>query len=432
MNVLVLGSGGREHALSWKISQSSMLRRLFIAPGNPGTATVGTNLPIDISDFTAVKNACLEHEITVLLVGPEQPLVDGISDFFADDEQLQHILVVGPKKAGAQLEGSKAFAKAFMDRHQIPTAAYKSFDASEIKAAHSFLETLTSPYVLKADGLAAGKGVLIIESLKVAKEKLAEMFAGKFGSAGKTVVIEEFLKGREMSVFLLTDGSAFKMLPVAKDYKRVGEGDTGPNTGGMGAVSPVSFARPDVMNKIHDRVVLPTIHGLQSDGIPYVGFIFIGLMIVKDDPYVIEYNVRMGDPETEVVVPRMKSDLLDMFEGIATGTLSERHVEIDERTAATVMLVSGGYPDQYEKGKTIEMPDAFGEQVYAFHAGTTKDAKGKLVTNGGRVMALTAMGKGLEKSLHRAYEAADAVNFSGKNFRKDLGQDLLPKTAVKK
>ena len=432
MNVLVLGSGGREHALSWKISQSSMLQRLFIAPGNPGTAAVGTNLPIDISDFKAVKNACLENDITVLLVGPEQPLVDGISDFFAEDDQLQHILVVGPKKAGAQLEGSKAFAKEFMARHQIPTAAYKSFDKSGFAEAVSFMESLTPPYVLKADGLAAGKGVLIIDSLNEAKEKLSEMFAGKFGSAGKTVVIEEFLKGREMSVFLLTDGSAFKMLPYAKDYKRVGDGDTGPNTGGMGAVSPVSFARPDVINKIHDRVVLPTIHGLQSDGIPYVGFIFIGLMIVKDDPYVIEYNVRMGDPETEVVVPRMKSDLLDMFEGIATGTLSERHVEIDERTAATVMLVSGGYPDQYEKGKVIEMPDAFGEQVHAFHAGTRQNEKGELVTDGGRVMAVTAMGKGLEKALLRAYEAADAVNFSGKNFRRDLGQDLMPKTAVKK
>lgn len=432
MNVLLLGSGGREHALSWKISQSSLLRRLFIAPGNPGTAAIGTNLSIDISDFGAVKEACVENDITVLLVGPEQPLVDGISDYFAADEQLKHILVVGPAKFGAQLEGSKAFAKAFMEKHQIPTAAYKSFKKAELKDAYSFLESLNPPYVLKADGLAAGKGVLIIDSLEEAKAKLSEMFAGKFGAAGKTVVIEEFLNGKEMSVFLLTDGSSFKMLPAAKDYKRVGDGDTGPNTGGMGAVSPVSFARPDLLNKIHDRVVLPTIHGLQTDAIPYIGFIFIGLMIVKDDPYVIEYNVRLGDPESEVVLPRMKSDLLDLFEGIATGTLSERHVEIDEHTAATVMLVSGGYPNKYPKGKTITMPESMPEHVQVFHAGTGKNETGELVTSGGRVMAVTAMGKGLERALQRAYESAEAIEFDGKYYRKDVGQDLLPKSAAKK
>lgn len=432
MNVLVLGSGGREHALSWKISQSSMLSKLFIAPGNPGTAKIGTNLPLDLTDFDAIKRACLEREIEILLVGPEQPLVDGIADFFAEDDALKHILVVGPKKAGAQLEGSKAFAKDFMARHQIPTAAYQSFAQSEQKEAYTFLEKLNPPYVLKADGLAAGKGVLILDNIEEAKKELREIFSGKFGAAGKKVVIEEYLNGREMSVFLLTDGTAFKMLPSAKDYKRIGEGDTGPNTGGMGAVSPVSFARPDLMSKVHDRIVLPTIHGLQSDGIPYTGFIFIGLMIVKDDPYVIEYNVRMGDPETEVVMPRMKSDLLDMFEGIATGTLSERHVEVDERTAATVMLVSGGYPGKYESGKAITLPDVFDDHVQPFHAGTKTDDAGQLMSNGGRVIAITAMGKDLERALQRAYEAVEQVQFRDKTFRKDIGQDLLPKTALKK
>lgn len=431
MNVLVLGSGGREHALSWKIAQSSLLRRLFIAPGNPGTAEVGTNIDLDISDFSAIKEACLEHDITVLLVGPEQPLVDGIADFFKGDEDLQHILVIGPGKAGAQLEGSKAFAKTFMDQRQIPTAKYRAFAKANLAEAKEFLDSLSAPYVLKADGLAAGKGVLIIDDLDEAKNKLEEMFSGKFGTAGNTVVIEEFLDGKEMSVFVLTDGSSYKILPSAKDYKRAGEGDTGPNTGGMGAISPVPFAKPDLMSKIRDRVITPTINGLQSEGIPYVGFIFIGLMIVRDDPYVIEYNVRMGDPETEVVLPRLKSDLLDMFEGIATGTLSERHVEIDDRTAATVMLVSGGYPGKYDKGHSISMPEEMPEHVLTFHAGTTMDKSKNLVTSGGRVMAITALGKDMDKALKRAYDVADAVSFKGKKFRKDLGQDLQPNRGKK-
>ncbi len=431
MNVLVLGSGGREHALSWKIAQSSMLGKLFIAPGNPGTAQLGTNLPIDISDFEAVKTACLDHQIEVLLVGPEKPMVDGISDFFAEDEALKNVLVVGPKKAGAQLEGSKAFAKAFMARHQIPTAAYGTFGPNELKEAGAFLQKLKPPYVLKADGLAAGKGVLILDNLEDAKSELREMFSGKFGEAGKKVVIEAFLDGREMSVFVLTDGSAFKILPSAKDYKRIDDGDKGPNTGGMGAVSPVPFARPDLMSKIHDRIIMPTINGLQLDGIPYTGFIFFGLMIVKDDPYVIEYNVRMGDPETEVVMPRLKSDLLDMFEGIATGTLSERHVETDERTAVTVMLASKGYPDKYETGKEITLPETVNEKIELFHAGTQTNGD-KIVTNGGRVMAITALGKDLERAIRQVYETVEKVQFSGKQFRKDIGQDLLPKSTSKK
>lgn len=432
MNVLVLGSGGREHVLSWKIAQSSILRKLFIAPGNPGTAEVGTNLSIDISDFKAVKTACMEHDIDVLLVGPEQPLVDGISDYFAADEAVKKVLVVGPNKAAAQLEGSKAFAKAFMQRHNIPTAAFGSFNTGTTAEAHQFLKTLKPPYVLKADGLAAGKGVLLLPTIEEAKAALDEIFSGKFGKAGKTVVIEEFLDGVEMSVFLLTDGTAFKVLPSAKDYKRVGEGDTGLNTGGMGAISPVPFAKPDLLNKIRDRIITPTIRGLQSEEIAYVGFIFVGLMIVKNEPYVIEYNVRMGDPEAEVVIPRMKSDLLDMFEGIATGTLSEKHVEIDERSAATVMLVSGGYPNKYKKGIPITMPSAFPENTLTFHAGTGKNDDGQLVTNGGRVMAITGFGKDLERSLSTAYQAAEMVSFEKMNYRTDIGQDVLTRNSAKK
>lgn len=432
MNVLVLGSGGREHVLSWKIAQSSILRKLYIAPGNPGTEAVGTNLPLDITDFKAVKTACLEHEIDILLVGPEQPLVDGIADYFDADEAAKKILVVGPSKAAAQLEGSKAFAKDFMKRHNIPTAAFGSFNEKTTAAAHKFLAGLKPPYVLKADGLAAGKGVLIIPTIEEAKESLNEIFSGKFGKAGKTVVIEEFLDGVEMSVFVLTDGTAYKILPSAKDYKRVGEGDTGLNTGGMGAISPVPFAKPELLDKVHDRIITPTIRGLQSEEIPYVGFIFVGLMIVKNEPYVIEYNVRMGDPEAEVVIPRMKSDLLDMFEGIATGTLSEKHVEIDERSAATVMLVSGGYPNKYKKGIPIKLPDSFPENTLAFHAGTRKNDKGELVTNGGRVMALTGFGKDLERALSTAYKAAEMVSFEKMNYRKDLGEDVLLGNSTKK
>jgi phosphoribosylamine--glycine ligase len=423
MNVLVLGSGGREHALCWKIAQSSLLNQLYCAPGNPGTASIGTNLAIDILDFDAVAQAIRDFEITVLLVGPEQPLVNGIADYFAAREEFKKLLVIGPSAKGAQLEGSKSFAKQFMQKHSIPTAAYGSFTKNELAEANKFLEGLKPPYVLKADGLAAGKGVLILDSLAEAKKQLSGMFDGMFGDASATVVIEAFLKGIEMSVFVLTDGKAYKVLPEAKDYKRIGVGDTGPNTGGMGAVSPVPFAKPDLMNKIHDRVIAPTIRGLQTDEISYVGFVFIGLMIVKDEPYVIEYNVRMGDPETEVVMPRLKSDLLDMFEGIRGGTLSERHVEIDERVATTVMLVSGGYPDNYEKGKVITgVADC--ERVELFHAGTTNNVKNELVTNGGRVMAVTALGRDLEKALNLAFENADKINFEGKYYRSDIGADL--------
>lgn len=425
MNVLILGSGGRENALGWKIAQSSLLSKLYFAPGNPGTALLGENIALDISDFKAVKSACIDNQIKVLLVGPEQPLVDGIADFFAEDPELKEVLVIGPRKAGARLEGSKAFAKEFMKRHHIPTAAYGSFSKDQTEEAHQFLNKIKPPYVLKADGLAAGKGVVIVYTIEAAKKQLDEMFSGQFGSAGNTVVIEEFLNGVEMSVFVLTDGSAYKVLPEAKDYKRIGEGDSGPNTGGMGAVSPVPFAKPDLREKIHDRIISPTINGLHREEIPYTGFLFIGLMIVKDEPYVIEYNVRMGDPETEVVMPRLKSDLLDMFEGIGNGTLSERHVEVDERTATTVMLVSGGYPDAYQKGKVITGLEEVDADTIVFHAGTRYNDKGELVTNGGRVLAMTALGKDIERALRKSYEAVDAVNFGKKNYRKDIGQDLL-------
>lgn len=423
MNVLILGSGGREHALCWKIAQSSMLNNLYVAPGNPGTAELAQNIQLDINDFKAVASAVSDKEINVLLVGPEQPLVDGIADYFAERPEFSKLLVIGPRKLGAQLEGSKAFAKSFMQRHSIPTAAYGSFTKKDLQAAFKFLEGLKPPFVLKADGLAAGKGVLIINSLEEAKSQLSQMFDGMFGVASDTVVIEAFLKGIEMSVFVLTDGKAYKILPEAKDYKRIGVGDTGPNTGGMGAVSPVPFAKPDLMDKIHDRVIAPTIRGLQEDGIPYIGFIFIGLMIVKDEPYVIEYNVRLGDPETEVVMPRLGSDLLNLFEGIAGNTLSERHVEIDERFAATVMLVSGGYPGDYKKGKEITgLEDT--SDVILFHAGTARNKNGELVTNGGRVMAVTALARDMDRALDKALTNAGKVNFDEKYFRSDIGADI--------
>jgi phosphoribosylamine---glycine ligase len=423
MNVLILGSGGREHALAWKIAQSSMLNQLYIAPGNPGTAEIGTNIPLDINDFDAVAQIVKEKEIRVLLVGPEQPLVNGIADYFNEREEFKKVLVIGPGRKGAQLEGSKAFAKQFMQKHKIPTAAYGSFTKQDLPAAYKFLEGLKPPYVLKADGLAAGKGVLIINSLAEAKTQLAQMFEGMFGAASDTVVIEAFLKGIEMSVFVLTDGKAYKVLPEAKDYKRIGVGDTGPNTGGMGAVSPVPFAKSDLMDKIHDRIIAPTIRGLQDDDIPYIGFIFIGLMIVKDEPFVIEYNVRMGDPETEVVMPRLQSDLLDMFEGIIGNTLSERHVEMDERVAATVMLVSGGYPGDYEKGKVIRGIENT-DGVTVFHAGTAVNKKGELTTNGGRVLAVTALARDLDKALNKAFENAEKISFDGMYYRSDIGADI--------
>lgn len=424
MNVLILGSGGREHALAWKISQSSQLDNLYVAPGNAGTSNVATNVDLPVNDFPAIKKFVLGNQIRLLVVGPEDPLVNGIHDFFLADAELRNIPVIGPVKAGAQLEGSKDFSKAFMLRHHIPTAAYQSFTKDTLDEGEKFLETLKAPYVLKADGLAAGKGVLILNDLKQAKKELKSMLAdAKFGAASGTVVIEEFLKGIEVSVFVLTDGRSYKILPEAKDYKRIGEGDTGLNTGGMGAVSPVHFADRDFMDKVENRIIIPTIKGLMEENINYKGFLFIGLMSVKGEPYVIEYNCRMGDPETEVVIPRIKSDLLDLFEGVATETLSERDVQFEEKTAATVMLVSGGYPEEYEKGKVISGLESGGDSLL-FHAGTI-ESSGKVLTNGGRVLAITSFGKDVETATSRSIEVAEKIQYEKKYFRKDIGQDLI-------
>lgn len=423
MNVLVLGSGGREHAISWKLAQSSQLDKLFIAPGNAGTSELGTNVDLDVMDFAAIKTFCLENDIHILVVGPEAPLVEGIHDSFADDDTTKHITVIGPKKAGAQLEGSKDFSKEFMAKYNIPTAKYLTVTKKNIEDGIAFLGKLKAPYVLKADGLAAGKGVLILDSLKEAEKELKSMLNGKFGDASAKVVIEEFLSGVEVSCFVITDGRSYKILPSAKDYKRIGEGDTGLNTGGMGAVSPVSFANREFIDKVDNQVIIPTIKGLNAEGIEYSGFIFFGLMVVKGDPYMIEYNCRMGDPETEVVMPRLKSDLLDLFDGIASDTLSERDVEIDPRTAVTVMMVSGGYPEAYEKGKTISGLSNTQNSI-VFHAGT-KESGGLPVTNGGRVLAVTSYGKDVERALQQSYDSIDNISFEGAYYRKDIGQDLL-------
>ncbi|MGB5667814.1 MAG: phosphoribosylamine--glycine ligase [Maribacter sp.] len=423
MNILILGSGGREHAIAWKLKQSPKLTKLFIAPGNAGTAEIGTNIPIGVNDFQSIKKSVLSESIDMLIVGPEDPLVNGIHDFFLSDPDLEHIPVIGPQKAAATLEGSKEFAKEFLFRHNIPTAAYQSFTADNLKEGYVFLETLKPPYVLKADGLAAGKGVLILNDLQEAKDELKTMLIdAKFGSASATVVIEEFLAGIELSVFVLTDGKGYKVLPTAKDYKRIGEGDSGLNTGGMGAISPVPFANKVFMAKIHERIVKPTVEGLKKDNLPYKGFIFIGLIKVGDDPYVIEYNVRMGDPEAEVVIPRIKNDLVEVFQAVGNQTLDTIDLKIDERTATTVMLVSGGYPEAYEKGKEIT---GFGkiEDSIVFHAGT--DYKnGKVATNGGRVMAITSFGTDFKEALRKSYQNINKIHFDKMNYRKDIGFDL--------
>jgi phosphoribosylamine--glycine ligase len=423
MTILLLGSGGREHALAWKMLQSPKCSKLFVAPGNAGTAQIATNCSLDILDFDSIKSLVLQEKVEMVVVGPEDPLVQGIYDFFKNDETLKNIPVIGPSKVGAQLEGSKEFAKEFLIRHHIPTAAYDSFTAATVEKGYEFLETLQPPYVLKADGLAAGKGVLIIQDLAEAKEELRNMLVhAKFGKASKKVVIEEFLDGIELSCFVLTDGKNYKMLPTAKDYKRIGEGDTGLNTGGMGAISPVPFADAILLEKIETRIVKPTIEGFQKDGIEYKGFVFIGLIIVKGEPIVIEYNVRMGDPETEVVIPRLKSDLVELFQAVADEKLDEVTLEIDERSATTIMVVSGGYPEDYEKGKVILGIEKVADSI-VFHAGT-KLENGQVVSNGGRVLAVTSFGENFQVAIKKSYQNIDKLHFDKMYFRKDIGKDL--------
>ncbi|MFC4816357.1 phosphoribosylamine--glycine ligase [Flavobacterium sp. GCM10023249] len=424
MTILLLGSGGREHALAWKMLQSDKCQQLFVAPGNAGTSQIATNINLNPLDFTSVKEFVLQNKVTMVVVGPEDPLVHGIYDFFKNDVKINHIPVIGPSKIGAQLEGSKEFAKEFLVKHNIPTARYESFTKETVEAGCAFLTTLDSPYVLKADGLAAGKGVLILNDLAEAQQELHNMLVdAKFGQASSKVVIEEFLDGIELSCFVLTDGKSYKILPTAKDYKRIGEGDTGLNTGGMGAVSPVPFADSVLMEKIETRIVKPTVEGLQKDGIEYKGFVFIGLINVKGEPMVIEYNVRMGDPETEVVMPRVKSDLVELFEAVGAQKLDEVSLEIDERSATTIIIASGGYPEDYEKGKVISGIETIEDSI-VFHAGTKED-NGQIVTNGGRVLAITSYGNDFQEAIKKSYQNIEKLHFDKMYFRKDIGRDLL-------